>query len=133
MMNRIETIASLAAPIGALCFCAVTDPLNPPPIILCPFRLLTGYPCPFCGMTRGISSILRGRFRDAFEFHVFAPVVLAGILAWFAVEAGRAAGLWRAERIRRLALDPKPWVAFLLICTIYVGLRWCGIISSSRI
>lgn len=133
MTARFETIARMAAPIGALCFCAATDPLHPPPIILCPFRLLTGYPCPFCGMTRGISSMLRGRFRDAMEFHFFAPVVLAGIFAWLVVEAGRAAGLWQAERIRRLALDPRPWVAFLLICTVYVGLRWCGILNSSRI
>ena len=133
MTAHFENVVRIAAPIGALCFCAVTDPANPPPIILCPFRLLTGYPCPFCGMTRGISSILRGRFREALEFHFFAPVVFVGIFAWLAIEAGRAAGLWRAERIRRFAMDPGPWVGFLLICTVYVGLRWCGIISSSRI
>lgn len=133
MIARFETIARVAAPIGALCFCAVTDPLNPPPIILCPFRLLTGYPCPFCGMTRGISSILRGRFRDALEFHVFAPLVFMGILGWLVVEGGWASGLWRAERIRRFAMNPAPWVGFLIVCTIYVGLRWCGILNSSRI
>lgn len=133
MTARFETIARIAAPLGALCFCAVTDPSHPPPIILCPFRLLTGYPCPFCGMTRGISSLLRGRFRDALEFHLFAPIVLGGIFVWAAIEAGRALGVWQGCRIRRLAVQPAPWIAFLLVCTIYVGLRWCGILDSSRI
>ncbi|MBM3765322.1 MAG: DUF2752 domain-containing protein [Acidobacteria bacterium] len=133
MTKHSEMIVRVAAPIGALCFCAVTDPSNPPPIILCPFRLLTGYPCPFCGMTRGVSSILRGRLRDALEFHFFAPLVFAGIVGWIVIETGRAAGVWRAERLRRLALDPAPWLGFLIVCTIYVGLRWCGILNCSRI
>jgi hypothetical protein len=31
----------------------------------CPLRSLTGVPCPFCGMTRGVNEVVRGHVVDA--------------------------------------------------------------------
>lgn len=51
--------------------------------LLCPLRAMTGVPCPFCGMTTGVVSILRGDMAGAasanpisFPFFVFAVGVL---------------------------------------------------------
>ncbi|MFN0106692.1 MAG: DUF2752 domain-containing protein [Bryobacteraceae bacterium] len=123
-------MARLALPIGALCVCALTDPLEPVPWIVCPFRLLTGLPCPLCGMTRGLAALLRGRWLDAISFHVLSPLVLAALLSWIVIDAGHAIRLWNIRRVERWALNPAPWLAFLGVCTIYGALRWCGIIGS---
>lgn len=60
--------------------------LNEGPVI-CPFRRLTGKPCPVCGMSRSWSSLARLRMRDSLRFHPLGPLTFVGAL-WLAV-AGR--------------------------------------------
>jgi hypothetical protein len=45
--------------------------------VVCPFRRLTGLPCPGCGLTRAGRHLLRGEFREAFWDNAMVPVVLA--------------------------------------------------------
>ena len=52
---------------------------------MCPFVLLTGYPCPLCGMTRAFFAFLRGDFKEAWRLHPFVfviPVVLIIYVIW---------------------------------------------------
>ncbi len=43
----------------------------------CPVTLITGFPCPGCGMTRALFRLLRLDFVGAFEIHPFIyPVVV---------------------------------------------------------
>lgn len=35
----------------------------------CPMRILTGYPCPGCGMTRAYFALLKGDVKLAFYYH----------------------------------------------------------------
>lgn len=132
MSSRQAALTRLAVPIGGLCLCALTDPDHPTGLILCPFRLLTGWPCPLCGMTRGLGALLRGRWSDAVQLHLFSPLVLAALLAWITIEIGQAARIWNARRIGEYALRPAPWLAFIGVCTVYGALRWCGIIGVPR-
>jgi hypothetical protein len=122
----------MAVPAAGLCLCALTDPDHPPGWILCPFRLLTGWPCPLCGMTRGIASLLRARWSDAIAYHAFSPLVLAALTGWILLEIGQAARLWNARRIGEFALRPAPWLVFLGVNSVYGVLRWCGIIGVPR-
>ena len=47
-------------------------------LIVCPFRLITGIPCPGCGLTRGIMAILHGNLHDALALHILSfPAVVA--------------------------------------------------------
>ena len=48
---------------------------------LCPFRLLTGLPCPGCGSTRALHQLLHGHFATAFMLN---PLLLIAIpfLIW---------------------------------------------------
>lgn len=43
---------------------------------LCPMVMLTGLPCPGCGMTRAVCSILKGNFAAAWELHPFSYAFL---------------------------------------------------------
>jgi len=45
--------------------------------VLCVFRNITGMPCPFCGGTRSVGSILRGDLGEAWNFN---PLGFAAIL-----------------------------------------------------
>lgn len=116
----------LAAPAGALCACALIDPDRPPNWIVCPFRLLTGLPCPTCGMTRAVASILRARWADAVAFHPLSPLVFAGLAGWLLAELGHRFRWWDASPLHRLAARPSPWLAFLAVSTAFGALRWLG-------
>lgn len=48
---------------------------------LCPFKMLTGFPCPGCGITKSIIFIYQGEFQQSLGAHAFGMVtVLASIL-----------------------------------------------------
>lgn len=123
----------LSVPVGALCVCAATDPYRPSGLFFCPFQVLTGLPCPFCGMTRGVASLLRGRWQDGISFHLLSPLVLGLFAGWIVMELGQLLHAWDGRRVRKLAAQPGPWIAFLGICAVYGALRWCGIIEFPRL
>ncbi|MEJ7716786.1 MAG: DUF2752 domain-containing protein [Thermoleophilaceae bacterium] len=45
--------------------------------VLCPLRLATGVPCPFCGLTRSLFAAGQGLWGTSLELHVLGPLVLA--------------------------------------------------------
>lgn len=47
---------------------------------LCPCIVLTGFPCPGCGLTRATFSILQGHFAEAWYLHPFSYVILLFVL-----------------------------------------------------
>ena len=60
-------------------------------VSVCPFRGITGLPCPACGMTRAGLLFLRGDFQGAFQIHpfFFGVLLLAGIAILFRYVLGR--------------------------------------------
>lgn len=69
----------------------------------CPSVLVFSTPCPLCGLTRGVSRLVRGDLEASLAFHPLAWLVLGVAvgtwLAWF----GRRAGWWqwRSKRLER--------------------------------
>lgn len=60
---------------------------------VCPFAILTGFPCPACGMTRAILLFCTGEFRLSFSLHpvaLFWPLLLL-YLGYFRYGLGRRA------------------------------------------
>ncbi len=60
---------------------------------LCPFRLATGLPCPFCGMTRSLFALGQGRLAASIDFSPIGPLLaLAAIVAggWILAARTRA-------------------------------------------
>lgn len=84
--------------------------------VLCPFRRLTGLPCPTCGLTRSWSALMHGQFGDSVAFHPLGPVTLLGA-------AALAAGLdervpWLKERLQSREVAGSlaaGWVAVWLL------------------
>jgi hypothetical protein len=60
-----------------------------PFVPVCPFRAITGIPCPTCGTTHAALALLNGRFGDAFVANPLAA--LAGIVF---VAGGLLAPVW---------------------------------------
>ena len=40
---------------------------------LCPFKLLTGFPCPGCGITKSLIFFYEGDFLKSIYYHLFGP------------------------------------------------------------
>lgn len=53
---------------------------------LCPFKLITGCPCPGCGMTRALVLCAHGDWRQAFAFHPLGALIYG--LLWCALIGG---------------------------------------------
>lgn len=80
---------------AAVVLCAVVLVAVPELPPLCPVRLLAGVPCPSCGLTRATRLLVTGHVEEGLHMHVLAPVVLAYV-AWFSALEVR--GLTRRER-----------------------------------
>jgi len=68
----------------------------------CPFLLLTGHPCPFCGGTRSFSAMWRGDLLHAARLYPLGPLLF---LLAFPVAAY---GLWALTTGRSLSLVLRP-------------------------
>lgn len=51
----------------------------------CPIFQATGIPCPGCGLSRASIALLHGDWQGAFRLHVFAPVLLLGLIVFLIV------------------------------------------------
>lgn len=93
-----------AVAVGALAGNAAAGVDGP---VLCPFRLVTGLPCPFCGMTRSLLALGRGDVAASVALHPLGPVVallaVLGLLR-FARAGARGAVPARLPRGAPLAL-----------------------------
>lgn len=88
------------------------------PMPQCTFRMLTGWPCAFCGSTRAAFAAARFEFLAAFRLNPLTCLLGAGVvLAFLAWVTDRCLGtsLLEAGR-RRLSRWPWMWVgAFALL------------------
>ena len=50
-------------------------PVHPP--LACPFRALTGLPCPLCGMTRAVVAAMHGHVLASLRFNPAGVLVIA--------------------------------------------------------
>jgi hypothetical protein len=80
--------------------------------VICPFRRLTGLPCPSCGLSRSWQAAAHLRLRDSLGYHPLGAATLLGAVA-FALD-GRGATPRIAER-RDLQLSAGVlWIAVWL-------------------
>ena len=94
---------------------------------LCPFRLLTGHPCPFCGSTRALGVFASGDFAEAWSFNPFGLLVSLTAGALFLWMNGRS---WVSQRWRRLVEQQQVAVialtaaSFVAVWIWNVATRW---------
>ncbi|HXB64783.1 MAG TPA: DUF2752 domain-containing protein [Solirubrobacteraceae bacterium] len=75
--TALRRLALLRVAAGAYALFAATAPLAriPSP---CPFRRITGFRCPLCGLTRATRALTRGEIGNALALHPLAPLLWAG-------------------------------------------------------
>ncbi|MDD2673712.1 MAG: DUF2752 domain-containing protein [Flavobacterium sp.] len=44
---------------------------------LCPFKMITGFPCPGCGITKSLVYFYHGDFYKSVSYHILGPFVIA--------------------------------------------------------
>jgi hypothetical protein len=94
----------------------------------CPVRAVFGIPCPGCGLSTALGLLLRGKWRESFTTHAFAPVFLLG--AFLLLIVALLPGRLRQEagtRIERIEVR-SGIVAILLVGLIVYWLArlWYG-------
>ena len=52
------------------------------PGISCPFRQITGVPCPTCFLTRSTCLALQGDLENSFKMHIFGPFIALFLIIW---------------------------------------------------
>jgi hypothetical protein len=72
----------------------------------CPLRTLTGIPCPFCGMTRGVTALVHGQLSAAFSFNPGAFLMVAMAIVLLIA--------WRWQRVRI-----PVWAVFLFFALLW--------------
>jgi hypothetical protein len=94
--------------------------------IVCPFRRLTGLPCPGCGMTRAFAHLAKGQWSAALRDHPLAPLLAAEIcIAWVAW------GLPAADRLRAVAIARLDRLALWHV--VVLGLVWLGRLATGSL
>jgi hypothetical protein len=90
---------------------------------LCPFRLLTGLPCPGCGLTRSIGVLAQGNLQLSLNFHPLGIVIvfIALLIMFFPIRFQKI-----VEEITKLSLKIKLSLSLnlLIILWIWNFLRW---------
>lgn len=98
-----QRLPALAAPLACGCcllagaaYVTAIDPSESRAFLPCPYRSLTGWWCPGCGLTRATHHLLRGDLAQALRFNLFVVLILAGLtmtwLAWAFQASGRPIG-----------------------------------------
>jgi len=87
--------------------------------IVCPLRLVTGLPCPGCGLVRAFVATAHGDLHDAFALNAFGPIAWAALaifVAWYGAElvARRSLGFQRSLAKARsgLILLAAAWIGW---------------------
>ena len=54
-------------------------------IVLCPLKRLTGIPCPTCGATRAVLTLVQGGFAEALQINPLVILIICTLpaLCWF--------------------------------------------------
>ena len=105
---------------------------------LCPFKVVTGLPCPGCGLTRSAVAFLHGDISTSAYYHPLGAVIVIAAVVVGLVDAW---AWWRSQRpgqapaspswlLERLAQTPAPWVAIgalVLVWMIRLPLYVAGI------
>lgn len=109
---------------GGILLAAALLPLDLEPDIICPFFLLTGYPCLSCGLTRGFIAMARGEFFAALSTYPLAALLYPATALFFAANAAALICRVNLRPGRWLKWRARGWIIFLGIFGLLIALNW---------
>jgi hypothetical protein len=68
--------------------------ITPPFVATCPFLLLSGLPCPLCGMTRALFLLTKAEWVEAVKLNAMSPLVGAAIVGLVLLGKARMQWVW---------------------------------------
>ncbi len=100
-----------------------------PGVTLCPFKLLTGRPCPGCGMGHAVVAAMRGDWAASFDYHPLGLPLLVLWTAWLAwgllnLARGREFSAGFLPALRRPAFS---WAALAVVLGVYAARLTLGL------
>ncbi len=100
----------------------------------CPLRVLTGIPCPGCGLTRSFIAITQGDLIGALNYHLFGPFLFLGL----SITCGHLGlELVRGKKVKsiyaKFLVNSKLQLICLGILLIYHGLRLYALTVSGEL
>ena len=110
--RRRTPVTTQVVAVGATAALAAAFVISPGHVedgpVICPFRRLTGLPCPGCGLTRSWVYLAHGQVRDALAAHPFGAV--AALAALVLVGAVVLASVRGTPLPDLDAVVRRPWV-----------------------
>ena len=86
----------------------------------CPFRLITGWYCPFCGGLRMVHDLAHGQIVAGLHDDALAvPLLLIAVAAWLNLVIGR----WRGHPVVRVQRPGWLWPAVVVVLVAWTVLR----------
>lgn len=122
-MLRLLAVASAAALICAVSLSPEQAADGP---VVCPFRLLTGLPCPGCGMTRAWVFAMHGQLRPALAANPFVVVALPAAIALIV-------GVAVAAVRRRQPPDVRPILSSLAVRLVLIAWVGFGVLRAAAV
>ncbi|MFW0792430.1 DUF2752 domain-containing protein [Gordonia sp. CPCC 205515] len=134
-MARQEVATAASVAIGGVAVLAAAAVLSPSAMSggpdLCPFRRMTGLPCPACGLTRSWVSFAHGDVSAAFGYNLFGPVFMAVALVatvvavWVLVTGRPALDRLGARLTGRIAAGVLlVWFGYGLVRLLFAANDW---------
>ena len=96
----------------------------------CPIRIISGVPCPGCGLSRATALFIQGQWQSAIEVHAFAPIIAVGF-GFLVITAVMPRSLQHRAARRVAAWERRTAIVTLVVLAmfIYWGLRLSGVLG----
>ena len=88
---------------------------------LCPFKMLTGFPCPGCGITKSLVCVYEGNIYKSVIYHVLGPFVI--VFAIVAILVLSAELITKKEYFKRYFYNKKLGICLAVFLGCYHFIR----------
>lgn len=98
---------------------------------LCPLKMLSGFPCPGCGITKSMVYFYEGDLQKSLYYHILGPFVIAFCVATIAVLSNEL--ITKKEYFTRLLFSKKLAYSLAIFLAIYHFVRIVYFINTNSI